>query len=95
VEKRPKVNSDACTLLVKVVEAASISNLNAKELIEFGKETFAGQFSKKGGAELLACLYSYLGDGIKGSLDEVTIKGMDSEFKSTKQLTEEQKKPTI
>lgn len=64
-------------------------------MIEFGKETYAGQFSKKGGAELLACLYSYLGEGIKGLIDEATIKGMDAEFKSIKPLTEDQKKPTI
>lgn len=30
IEKRPKVNSDACTLLVKIVEAVSISHLNSK-----------------------------------------------------------------
>lgn len=30
VDKRPKVNSDACSLLVKVIEAVSVSNLNAK-----------------------------------------------------------------
>jgi len=30
VDKRPKVNSDACSLLVKVIEAVSLSNLNTK-----------------------------------------------------------------
>jgi hypothetical protein len=44
---------------------------------------------------LLACLYSYLGEGLKSSLDEVTIKGMDGEFKSIKPLNEDQKKPSI
>lgn len=65
-------------MLAKVVEAVSLANLNSKELIEFAKDTFADKFSKKGGSELLTCLYAYLGEGLKTSLDEATIKGMDS-----------------
>jgi hypothetical protein len=53
-----------------------LSNLNPKELIDFAKETYLVQFSKKGGAELLVCIYTYIGDSIKASLDEATIKGM-------------------
>jgi hypothetical protein len=36
-----------------------------------------------------------MGDGLRSSLDEATIKGLDNEFKGNKVLTEDQKKPTI
>jgi hypothetical protein len=66
-----------------------------KDLAEYAKETYAVSFSKKGAVELLNCLYSYQGEALKSMLDDVTIKGMDPEFKNVKLLTEEIKKPRI
>jgi hypothetical protein len=44
---------------------------------------------------LLNFLYSQVGDVLKGMLDEVTLKGMDGEFKNVKVLPEDQKRAKI
>ena len=44
---------------------------------------------------MFVCIYTFMGDSIKTYLDEATAKGMDAEFKATKVLAEDQKKPAI
>ena len=46
--KKPKLNGDICSLLVKVIETVSIVNVNVKEVVGFAKDTYAVPFSKKG-----------------------------------------------
>lgn len=91
--KKPKLNGDICSILIKIIEHSSINNCNTRELADYAKETYAVPFSKKGAQELLACLYSHLGDTLRPLLDEATLKPMEAEFKTIKPLNEEQKKP--
>jgi len=53
-----------------------MSNCSLKELVDYGKETYAVSFSRKGAVELLNFIYSYVGDPLKAMLDEPTLKGM-------------------
>ena len=72
-----------------------LDNLYLKELAEFGKETYAVQFSKKGASELLSCLYLNAGENLKRYLDEPTEKGMAAEFASIKPIANSDKKPKV
>lgn len=85
--KKPKLNGDAAVLISKIIDNISIANCNQKQIADFACETFAVSFSKKGGIQLLNCLYAYLGESLKGLLDEATIKGMEPEFKNVKVLS--------
>lgn len=86
--KKPKLNSDACSLIVKIIENVSLGNIALKEAMEYAKETYGVPFSRKGAAELLTCIYSYVGEQIKTYLDANTYKAMEAEFKNVKLLTE-------
>lgn len=81
------MNSDACSLIVKIIELVSINNCDVKEVTNFGMECFAVQFSKKGAVELFHCLYANLGNSIKPLLNSETLKELENDFKSIKPLT--------
>lgn len=46
--KKPKINGDICTAIIKIIETVSINNCDIKEIAEYSKECYAVPFSKKG-----------------------------------------------
>ena len=76
--KKPKLNGDICSILVRIIETSSINNCNLKEITEYARETYSVPFSKKGANELLICLYYQCGDAIKTYLDDYALKGMEN-----------------
>lgn len=85
--KKPKINGDICSVIIKIIETSSINNCDVREITEYAKDCYAIPFSKKGGQELLTCLYSHLGESIRPLLDDNILKNMESTFKSIKPLT--------